>query len=73
MANLSLNREMEKKKPSFEIRPYGKTELASLYGVHWRTLKKRILLFLPQFNNRNKVIFPNEVKQIVEELGVPFS
>lgn len=59
---------------TIQIRVYGKTELAIMYGICWRTLKDRISEFMDTNSdhfNRKKLLSPKEVAQIFEELGVP--
>lgn len=48
-----------------------KTELAEMYGVSWRTLRRRILVFWTDFkHNKNHKLLPGEVAYILSELPI---
>jgi len=56
------------------IRSYGKSELASLYLINWRTLKRWIGIenvIKLDLNSKKKILKPNTVKKIFKIVGKP--
>jgi len=59
----------------FEIRSFGKTELAELYHMDWRTIKAIVFeedeMLFDEINTRKRVLSPRIVRRIVEIMGEP--
>lgn len=53
-----------------KIKIYAKSELATLYGVQWRTLKKMILPDV-KISEKRRLLTVNEVEKIVAVMGNP--
>lgn len=54
------------------IRPYTLKELASLYGVGWRTLKRWLVPFREEIGEKNGRYFSiPQVKKIFEKIDYP--
>lgn len=56
-----------------EIKPYSNKDLASFYGVHYRTMQKWIQPFIEQVGPKQGRFYTvAQVTIIIEKLGVPY-